>query len=482
MPPFIQKFARTKIVCTVGPTSSDVPTLTQMVKAGADVIRVNGAHASIEDLSVWASRMRKVRKATGYPAGLMVDLPGIKIRAGRFEEGGPIALVEGERIALFPGTQGGTADRIPVHPWPDPKGLRKDGIVLLDDGRLRARILRRRGDTVEAEVEQGGLLEERKGIAFRGVSLDLQVPTRRDMVLARAAIEAGADWLCQSFVAGPEDVRRLRALTKRAGAPKIPICTKIERSECFEHLEEILVASNACMVARGDLGVDAGAENVPHLQKEIIETALRVGRPVVVATEMLDSMTVRDRPTRAEVSDVANAVFEGADGVMLSGETAVGAHPVLAVETMNRILMTSEKAPHALYAGSDQLEGPMLKPDRPDQHVVHAAVTLAERTAARAIVVFSRSGASVLRTSKERPRALIHGFTPTDDISRQLTLAWGVKPQRLPRGRSFDAFAEKVIDLLLAGNHLNRGDRAVLVMGGAKDPIGATTLIKLLTA
>ena len=478
----LESVARTKIVCTVGPASTDPEVLAAMVEAGADVFRVNGAHASEDDLAAWAGRLRAVRKAVNRPVGWMVDLPGIKIRVGRFEGGAPLELSEGGRVTFFAGTRGGRPGRIPVHPWPDASGLRKGGLILLDDGRMQARILRRRGDTVEAEIEHGGLLEEHKGLAFRGVALALDVPTPRDRALARAALAAGADWLCLSFVAGPADIRRLRALCKRAGAPATPICAKIERSVCFEALDEIIRESDACIVARGDLGVDAGAENVPHLQKQIIASALRVGRPVVVATEMLDSMTVRDRPTRAEVSDVAGAVYEGADGVMLSGETAVGVHPVLAVRTMNRVLLTTEAAPDAVYAGSPRLPAPGVRPERPDQHVVHAAVRLAEQTGARALVVFSRSGASVVRASKERPRAWIHGFTPTEAISRQLSLAWGVLPQRLPARRTIDACAAQAMASLVADGHLQSGDRAVLLMGGPSDPIGATTTIKLLTA
>lgn len=478
---FIPRFAKTKIVCTAGPACEDVDVLAALVRAGADVVRVNGAHCSQKDLKTWVGRMRRVRRETGYPAGLMVDLPGIKLRTGKFRDTDAIDLEVGSVVQVFPGTEGGSPTRIPVDPWPESKGLQKGGAVLLDDGRLRLRIERRRGDVIWARVEQGGLLQERKGVAFPGVMLPLDVPTRRDRALARAAIKAGADWLCQSFVQGPRDILRLKSLARRAGVPDMPVCAKIERADAFERLEEILVAADACIVARGDLGVDVGPENVPALQKRIIATALRVGCPVIVATEMLDSMTTRERPTRAEVSDVAGAVYEGTDAVMLSGETAVGDHPVLAVQTMNRILMSAEADPNALYAGSERLPAPEHDPDRCDQHVVHAAVTLAQETGARALVVFSRSGATILRTSKERPRALIHGFTPTDETTRRLTLAWGVAPQRLPAGRSTDELVKNVLKQLRETKHLRPGERAVLVTGGTHDPVGATTMIKLLT-
>jgi len=452
-----------------------------MARAGADVFRVNGAHADVEDIHTWARRVRKASRQAECPAGLMIDLPGIKMRTGRFQGQEGVTLKAGSRVELFGGRSGGSETRIPVTPWPKGGPPGKGTTVLLDDGRLRLAVLSRSGDSLRAEVEEGGLLLAGKGVAFPGAKLALDVPTRRDRLLAKAAVEVGADWLSQSFVASAADVKRLKKLTARAGAPDMPIVAKIERHEAFDDLDGILRAADAAIVARGDLGVDVGAENVPALQKRIIESARRTGRPVIVATEMLDSMTTRVRPTRAEVSDVAGAVFEGTDAVMLSGETAVGVHPVLAVQTMERVLKSTESDPHALYAGSGRLPPPLSSPDRPDQHVVHAAVMLAVETKARAIVVFSRTGASAVRLSKERPRAQIHAFTGREAVCRRLSLAWGVHPLPVPAGGSTDAVMKHVLDRLRTSKALQPGDRAVLVMGSRQDPAGATTLIKLLT-
>ncbi len=473
--------ARTRIVCTLGPASGSHETLVGLIQAGADVFRLNGAH--IEDGSVrgWVRRIRRASTAAKRLVSVMVDLPGVKLRVGTFQSGESVDLEPGATVTLAAGRGGGDPWRLLVHPWPDPRAVRPGQEVLLDDGRLRLRVVRRRGAELVATVEEGGVLQAGRGVAFPGVELGLEVPTRRDRRLAREAATAGADWLALSFVRDGEDLQRLRRSLRRAGVPVLPVAAKIERREAVAQLDGILRHAEAVMVARGDLGVDVGGENVPALQKVIVEAAHQAGRPVIIATEMLDSMTWRVRPTRAEVSDVAGAVFEGTDAVLLSAETAIGDHPVLTVQTLDQILLSAEADPHAPYAGSGLLPPPASTPGRPDQHVVHAAVALARTTEARAIVVFSRSGQSAIRLSKERPRAAIHAFAPRSSICRRLTLAWGVSAQRIPASGGTDGIVGAVTRRLLADGALAAGDRAVLVMGGARDPAGATTLIKLLS-
>ena len=474
--------ARTRITCTLGPASADHATLVGLIAAGADVLRLNGAHVAESELSGWVRRVRRAAREAGREPAVMVDLPGVKLRVGAFPGGAAsIELPAGAAVTLVGGRRAGGAGRIAVHPWPDVRGVRKGQAVLLDDGRLRLRVVRRRGETLQAEVEEGGTLASGKGVAFPGVALGLEVPTRRDLALARAAVKAGADWLALSFVRDGEDLRRLRRALRRAGAPAMPVAAKIERREAVASLDGILRHAEAVIVARGDLGVDVGGENVPAIQKRIVTAAHRAGRPVIIATEMLDSMTTRVRPTRAEVSDVARAVLQGTDGVLLSGETAVGAHPVHTVGTLDRILRASEEDPDAPYAGARNQEAPVSPAGRPDQHVVHAAVELAQAVGARAIVVFTRSGQSAVRLSKERPRAAIHAYTRSRAVVRRLALAWGVHAHRIPAGQATDAIVRDVRRSLRAEGWLEAGDRAVLVMGGARDPAGATTLIKLLT-
>ena len=473
--------ARTRITCTLGPASHDVGTLRELALAGADVFRLNGAHVTEADLTSWVKRVRRATREAGHDVALMVDLPGVKLRVGTFAHGDAVDLVGGESVTLVGGRAARAPATIAVHPWPRIDGIRKGQAVLLDDGRLRLRVVKRRGDTLHAEVEEGGTLQKGKGVAFPGVALGLEVPTRRDLALARAAVKAGADWLALSFVSHADDLRRLRRALRRVDAASMPVAAKIERREAVDNLEGILQHAEAVMVARGDLGVDVGGENVPAIQKRIVTAAHRAGRPVIIATEMLDSMTTRVRPTRAEVSDVARAVLQGTDGVLLSGETAIGDHPVHTVRTLDRILLASEDDPDAPYGGDPKWEAPVSGAGRPDQHVVHAAVELAHTTDARAIVVFTRSGESAVRLSKERPRAAIHAFTPSQAVCRRLMLAWGIHAHRIPAGRSTDAIVREVRRRLRAEGSLAAGDRAVLVMGGAGDPAGATTLIQLLT-
>ena len=473
--------ARTRITCTLGPASSDPETLRGLAAAGADVFRLNGAHVAEAEIASWIRRARRACRAAGREAAVMVDLPGVKLRVGTLPGGAEaIELVEGESVRLCAGRAARAAGELAVHPWPTVDRVRKGQAVLLDDGRLRLRVVRRKGEVLLCEVAEGGTLQPGKGVALPGVALGLAVPTRRDLALARAAVDAGADWLALSFVSHADDLRRLRKALVRFGAPHMPVAAKIERRVAIDALEGIHRHTEAIIVARGDLGVDVGGENVPAIQKRIVTSAHEAGVPVIIATEMLDSMTTRVRPTRAEVSDVARAVLQGTDGVLLSGETAVGAHPVHTVKTLDRILLASEHDPDAPYAGTRNWVPPVSPPGRPDQHVVHAAVELAHTTGARAIVVFTRSGQSAVRLSKERPRAVIHAFTRRRDVVRRLALAWGVQAYRIPAGQTTDAIVGGVRRRLRAEGALADGDRAVLVMGGAKDPAGSTTLIKLL--
>jgi pyruvate kinase len=451
-----------------------------MMAAGAEVFRVNGAHAGPADVARWVKTVRRAA-ADAFPStSVLVDLPGTKLRTGAFEAG-PVTLRAGETARIFAGTSGGGPGRIPVHPFPSPKDVPVGAVVLLGDGEVRLAVVERRRDGLLARVVDGGEVATGKGVHLPGVGIAAPVPTDVDRDLARAAVEAGADYLGQSFVTTKEDVGRLKDLLAGVGAKAMPVVAKVESLAAVENLEGILERADAVVVARGDLGVDAGPERVPSLQKRILHAARRAGRPAVVATEMLESMTREMRPTRAEASDVAGAVFEGADAVMLSAETAVGAHPVLVVETMARILAEAEKDPDAPYAGDARLAPPESRQGRPDQHVVRAAVSLAEETGARAIVVVTRTGSSAVRLSKERPRAEVHAFAPADAVCRRLSLAWGVRARRLPGNAGTDAVARSVLATLREAGDLGPRDRAVLVMGGPGDPAGATTLIRLLT-
>lgn len=472
---------RTRIIATVGPACEDPEVLAAMVHAGATVFRINGSHTPAEAIRPWVERIHAAGEQAGRIVSALLDLPGTKIRTGTFRGADHVVLEQGQVVELFPGKAGGTATRIPIQSLPDLSSIPPDSPILMADGQLRLRASRAKGKALLCRVLEGGELGARKGVDFPGTTLPVRVPTRQDRALTKAGVEAGVDGLALSFVQDGSDVRRLRELLKRLKCPRLPVVSKIEREAAVSALEGVLQISNAVMVARGDLGTDVGPERVPSVQKRIIHMGRRMGRPVVVATEMLESMTSKVRPTRAEASDVAGAVFDGADAVMLSGESAVGRHPVLVVDTMARILHAAEADPNAPYAGAPNMVAPESRRGRSDQDVVHAGVALSQACDARALIVFTRTGASAIRCSKERPRAPIYAYTDDPRVGRRLTLGWGIRPRVLEVQEGTDAIIARVAERLEREEGLEKGDRAVLIMGGSEDPSGTTSLIKVVT-
>jgi pyruvate kinase len=470
---------RTSIVATLGPACREPALLARMIAAGADVLRVNGAHASPDEVGAWVRLAHAAGESVGRHAAVMVDLPGTKIRTGSFPRG-EVALAVGARVLLAAGGDGGP-DRIPV----EPPGILSDvpigAVVVLGDGGARLEVLAKKPSGLEARVVVPGAVRRGTGVHVPGVALSAPVPTPEDRVLAKAAVEAGADFVSLSFVRTQDDVGRLKDLLASLGARRLPVYAKIERLAAFEQLDAIAARSDGLLVARGDLGLDAGPERVPILQRRILAAARRQAKPAIIATEMLDSMTRATRPTRAEASDVAGAVFAAADAVMLSAESAVGAHPLLAVETMARILAEAEQDPDAPVFGAPTLLAPGSSAGRPDQAVVRAGVALAREADARAIAVYTRSGASALRLSLERPRAPIHAFTPDAAVCRRLAIAWGVRARTLAAPDSSDALVSGIASALRSGADLPASSRVVLLMGAPDDAAGTTTVVRLLT-
>ncbi len=469
---------RTKICCTVGPATEDVAVLQGLVEAGADVFRVNGALVTDEQVGQWVERVRSAASRAGREVGVLLDLPGPKLRVGEVE-GDRFEIRPGQTLRLDAEPEPSRGDRIPVRSLQTIGAVRAGDMVQLGDGRERLLVKRVEPDALSLEVLEGGEVRTGMGVHLSGVSVPAAVPTGRDRDLLRVGVAAGVDMIAQSFVRTAEDMSRLKEALVTAGGRSLLAVAKIERREALDALDRIVERADALIVARGDLAIDVGVENVPSAQRRVLDAARRGAKPAVVATEMLDSMTHRLRPTRAEASDVAGAVFQGADAVMLSGETAVGEHPVLVVETMARILAAAEADPSAPYAGRGSLPAPTRWPGRPDQHVVRAAVDLAREAGAAAIVVFTRTGSSAVRLSKERPAARIHAFAPSADVVRRLALAWGVRTVLLDGARHTDVIVQHVVEHLRESGALQAGERAVAVMGGARDPAGATSLIQL---
>ena len=473
--------SRAKIVATIGPASRPPAVLASLARAGVDVFRINGAHTAPSAVAAIVRDVRRVERVVGKPLAVLLDLPGIKIRIGSFE-GGAMELETGTTVRLAAGSMGGAGvpPRIAV-PRAVLATLRVGSEVLLADGGLALRVLSRDRAGVLARVEAGGSLRSRVGIHVRGAVHRGAVLTAADRVLAVAGVDAGVDALAVSFVRAASDLHALRRVLERAGRRTPLLVSKLERREAIAALDSILDASDGVMVARGDLGLEYGPEALPGLQKRILVAALSHGRLAIVATQMLESMTTAVRPTRAEATDVANAIFDGADAVMLSGETAVGVHPARVVATMEGIVLAAEADPHCPFAGDVRHPEPLADSTRPDRLVVRAAVRLADDAAADAIVVFTRGGQSARRLAKERPRTPIFAYAADEHVRRGLLLSWGVRPRHLPALRSTDATVSAVVSDLRRRAGLPSGSRVVLVMGSASDPTGATSLVKLLT-
>lgn len=473
--------ARAKIVATIGPASRPPAMLERLALAGVDVLRINGAHTPPGAVGPLVRDVRRVERRTGRPLAVLLDLPGVKVRIGRIE-GGALELEAGALATLDAGGVGraGSPARIVV-----PRALLPAATpgaeVLLGDGAIALRVLRGGRGGALARVEAGGTVRSHVGIHVRGAAHRGRVLTAADRALAVAGVDGGVDALAVSFVRSPADLRALRRVIDGAGRRMPLLVSKLERREAIADLDAILDASDGVMVARGDLGLEYGPEALPGLQKRILDAALAHGRLAIVATQMLESMTTAARPTRAEATDVANAIFDGADAVMLSGETAVGAHPAHVVATMEGIVRAAEADPHCPYAGDPRHPVPVSDPSRPDRLVVRAAVRLAMDARADAVVVFTRGGQSARRLAKERPRAPIYAYAADEHVRRGLLLSWGVRPRLMPAARSTDAIVAAVAADLRRRAGLRRGARVVLVMGGADDPTGATSLIKLLT-
>ncbi len=409
-----------KIVATLGPASSGKDTVRQLFLAGVDVFRLNFSHGSADDHRARFATLRELEQETGRPIGILADLQGPKLRVGTFANG-PVMLIEGQPFRLDLDATPGNAERAGM-PHPEIFAALVPGAeLLLDDGRLRLVVETCGPEFAQTRVLVGGKLSERKGVNVPGVVLPLTALTAKDRRDLALALELGADWIALSFVQRPEDVLEARELIGNRAA----IVSKLEKPSAIERLDEIVALSDAVMVARGDLGVELPAERVPAIQKRIVRTCRRLGKPVIVATQMLESMVDSPVPTRAEASDVATAIYDGADAVMLSAESASGKHPIEAVEMMNRIIEEVESDP--LYR---QLIDASHTSARPGGDVAEAVCCAMRRAVgllqAAAIVCYTSSGHTSLRAARERPEAPVLSLTPNIDTARRLALVWGI--------------------------------------------------------
>ena len=462
---------RTKIVATIGPATSRPDVLKELIKAGATTLRLNFSHGTHEDHQRSIRLIRQTAFELNQPVGILQDLQGPKIRLGRFETGS-IIVNKGDRFTLtsepIPGTQEISsvtydllADEVPM-----------GATILLDDGRVEMQVeeVDRAKRALHCRVVVGGPLSNNKGVNFPGVSLSIKAMTDKDRQDLMFGLDQGVDWVALSFVRNPQDILEIKELIASAGK-QVPVIAKIEKHEAIEQMEAILSLCDGVMIARGDLGVELPAEDVPILQKRLIATANRLGIPVITATQMLDSMVNSPRPTRAEVSDVANAILDGTDAVMLSNEAAVGKYPVEAVETMARIAVRIEQEQTARNVKDTKRSIPNA--------ISQAVGQIAEQLQAAAIMTLTKTGATARNVSKFRPHTPILAITPHVDVARQLQLVWGIKPLLvldLPStGQTFQA----AINVAQERQLLAEGDLVVMTAGTLQGVPGSTDLIKV---
>ncbi len=469
---------RTKIVCTIGPASSSVEALDRLVAAGMDVARLNFSHGTHAEHAEVVRRLREGEERWGRPVAILQDLQGPKIRLGTFGENGGrrVDLEPGRPFALCRRPCVGTVERVFVSPPESLNEVKVGDQVLMDDGMIQLRVEEATDTEVRCRVVAGGRISDHKGISLPRVALPVSCLTPKDRADLAFGIEHGVDFVAVSFVRSAADIAEVRKYLYEKGAA-VPLVAKLERHEVFENLPGILTTVDAVMVARGDLGVDVPLEDVPHMQKEIIRQARAAKIPVIVATQMLESMVTHLRPTRAEVSDVASAVFDGADAVMLSAETASGRYPAEAVETMARIAVRAEQTVLA--------DEPQRRRQRDrvavgfPEAVSDAAAMAARALKARAIVAFTQSGFSARLISHQRPDVPIIAFTPTVDVRRRLNLSWGVSSRLIRKVETTDEMVEEIESALLRDGSVSINDVIVIISGAPMWVTGTTNLMKL---
>jgi pyruvate kinase len=469
---------RTKIVVTLGPATSERSMIEHLVDAKVNVVRLNFSHGSHEEHSKRIHLLREIAEEKGHPITLMQDLQGPKIRTGEIS-GGAASLVKGESLTLTTETVIGNKDIVSVDFDDLPNCVHVGGRIMLDDGSLELVVVDLDESRVETQCVLGGILRPHKGVNLPGAKLDIPAFTEKDAADLEFGLQNGIDAVAMSFVRRPEDITPVRNAIRNQAPNRrhIPIIAKLERPEALENLHEIIQASDGVMVARGDLGVEMPPEAVPIAQKRIIQAANEHAKVVITATQMLDSMIHNPRPSRAEASDVANAIFDGSDAVMLSGETAVGKYPIQAVEMMDAIIRRAEAQLHKWGHWDGSLgeaassEG-FLKEGRHDDalSITRAARELADDRNVAAIAVFTETGRTAQLMAKARPRAPILAFTPVECTYRQLPMLWGVIPILVPYADTLEAMLRDVEKAIVTTTPLRPGQQVVLLSGF---PIGA---------
>ncbi len=462
---------RAKIVCTLGPATDSAERLRELVNAGMDVARFNLSQGTREEHAPRYRRVRAAAALAGRNVGVLVDLQGPKIRLGKFDHG-PVVLERGERFTITTEDVTGDAHRSSTTHSGLPSDVHPGDTVLIDDGRLSLEVEEVEGSNVVTRVLEGGPVSDHKGINLPGASVSVPTMSDKDIEDLRWALRTGADMIALSFVRSADDIVEVHKIMDSEGV-RLPVIAKIEKPQAVENLEEIVQAFDGIMVARGDLGVELPLWDVPLVQKQAVMLARRRAKPVIVATQMLESMIGNPRPTRAEASDVANAILDGADAVMLSGGTSVGAYPIEAVRTMARIVETVEQ--NAL----DHIPPLGTKPRTKGGAITRAAADVADVLGAKFLVAFTQTGDSARRMSRLRSRIPLLAFTPLESTRNQLALSWGIEAFLVQEVSHTDAMVLQVDRMLLEMARCRRGDLVVIVAGSPPGIPGSTNAMRV---
>nr|WP_314141331.1 pyruvate kinase [uncultured Rhodococcus sp.] len=459
---------RTKIVCTLGPATATTERIRELVESGMDVARLNFSHGDHPDHQANYERVRAASDATGKAVGILADLQGPKIRLGRFAEGST-TWAAGELIRITVEECEGTHDRVSTTYKELAQDAKEGDRLLVDDGKVGLVVTGVEGNDVLCRVTEGGPVSNNKGVSLPGMDVSVPAMSEKDIADLEFALALGVDFIALSFVRSPADVELVHAVMDRVGR-RVPVIAKLEKPEAVDNLEAIVLAFDAIMVARGDLGVELPLEQVPLVQKRAIQIARANAKPVIVATQMLESMIENSRPTRAEASDVANAVLDGTDAVMLSGETSVGKYVMETVRTMARIVETVETEGDSVP--------PLTHVPRTKRGVIsYAARDIGERLDAKALVAFTQSGDTVRRLARLHTKLPLLAFTSISEVRSQLSLSWGTETFLVPDVGSTDAMVKEVDRALLELGRYSKGDQVVIVAGAPPGTVGSTNLI-----
>jgi pyruvate kinase len=462
---------RTKIVATLGPSSSDQTIIARLFEAGADVFRINMSHTSHDRMRELVRMIRSIEEQYVRPIGILVDLQGPKLRIGTFESEA-VLLERGARFVLDSDPTAGNGERVYL-PHPEILASVEPGhTLLMDDGKIRLIAIETSPDHVVTRVDVGGKLSARKGVSLPDTTIAFSALTPKDRADLDAALDAGSDWIALSFIQRPDDIAEAKKITRGRAA----VMAKIEKPQAVNRLPDILDITDALMVARGDLGVEMPVEKVPGLQKQMTRSARQAGKPVVVATQMLESMIMSPVPTRAEVSDVATAIYEGADAVMLSAESAAGKYPVEAVATMNRIAEEVERDPtYRTIIHAQRTDPEATGADA----IAAAARQIAETLDLSAVVCWTSSGSTALRVARERPNSLIVAISPNLSTGRRLALVWGVHCVVAEDARDQDDMVNRACRTAFRDGFARAGQRIIIVAGVPLGTPGATNMVRI---